>query len=84
MRAPGSRGARGGPPVGGRAGGRAGPPERPLGLDRELRVLFLTDGACWGGAGLVRTGAKQASATAVFTAPDDEALIALLAEPVFT
>jgi DNA-binding CsgD family transcriptional regulator len=29
---------------------------RPLGLDRELRVLFLADGACWGGAGLVRTG----------------------------
>lgn len=29
---------------------------RPLGLDRELRVLFLADGACWGGAGLVRAG----------------------------
>jgi DNA-binding CsgD family transcriptional regulator len=29
---------------------------RPLGLDQELRVLFLTDGMCWGGAGMVRTG----------------------------
>jgi DNA-binding CsgD family transcriptional regulator len=29
---------------------------RPLGLDRELRVLFMTDGACWGAAGLVRAG----------------------------
>ena len=34
-------------------------------------------------AGLVRNGAKQASATAVFTAPDDEALIALLSERGF-
>jgi len=29
---------------------------RPLGLDQELRVLFLTEGMCWGGAGMVRTG----------------------------
>jgi DNA-binding CsgD family transcriptional regulator len=29
---------------------------RPLGLDRELRVLFLADRTCWGGAGLVRAG----------------------------
>ncbi len=29
---------------------------RPLGLDRELRVLFLADGACWGVAGMVRAG----------------------------
>jgi DNA-binding CsgD family transcriptional regulator len=29
---------------------------RPLGLDQELRVLFLTDGECWGGAGMVRAG----------------------------
>ena len=29
---------------------------RPLGLDQELRVMFLLDGACWGGAGLVRAG----------------------------
>lgn len=29
---------------------------RPLGLDRELRVLFLADGACWGAAGMVRAG----------------------------
>jgi DNA-binding CsgD family transcriptional regulator len=29
---------------------------RPLGLDQELRVLFLADGMCWGGAGMVRTG----------------------------
>jgi DNA-binding CsgD family transcriptional regulator len=27
---------------------------QPLGLDRELRVLFLDDGACWGAAGMVR------------------------------
>jgi DNA repair protein RecN (Recombination protein N) len=33
-------------------------------------------------AGLVRAGAKQASATAVFTAPDDPALIALASERV--
>jgi DNA-binding CsgD family transcriptional regulator len=29
---------------------------RPLGLDQECRVMFLTDGACWGGAGMVRAG----------------------------
>jgi DNA-binding CsgD family transcriptional regulator len=29
---------------------------RPLGIDRELRVLFIADGACWGAAGMVRTG----------------------------
>jgi DNA repair protein RecN (Recombination protein N) len=36
-----------------------------------------------GEAGLVRAGAKQASATAVFTAPDDADLIALVAERGF-
>ena len=34
-------------------------------------------------AGLVRAGAKQASATAVFTAPDDPALIAMINERGF-
>jgi DNA-binding CsgD family transcriptional regulator len=29
---------------------------RPLGLDQELRVLFLAEGACWGAAGMTRTG----------------------------
>ena len=29
---------------------------RPLGVDQELRVLFLADGMCWGAAGMVRTG----------------------------
>lgn len=29
---------------------------RPLGLDEELRVLFVSDGACWGAAGMVRGG----------------------------
>ena len=29
---------------------------RPLGLDRELRVMFRADGACWGAAGMVRAG----------------------------
>jgi DNA-binding NarL/FixJ family response regulator len=28
---------------------------RPLGIDEEVRVLFLADGACWGAAGMVRT-----------------------------
>src|SRR5690606_41570616 len=42
-----------------------------------LGALGLALGARSDG-GLVRNGAKQASATAVFTAPDDEALIALL------
>ncbi|MBX9707328.1 MAG: DNA repair protein RecN [Caulobacteraceae bacterium] len=36
-----------------------------------------------GEAGLVRTGAKQAVATAVFSAPDDPDLIALIAEKGF-
>lgn len=36
-----------------------------------------------GDAGLVRAGAKQAVATAVFTAPDDEDLIALIVERGF-
>jgi DNA repair protein RecN (Recombination protein N) len=36
-----------------------------------------------GEAGLVRAGAKQASATAVFTAPDDPDLLALIAERGF-
>jgi DNA-binding CsgD family transcriptional regulator len=29
---------------------------RPLGIDQELRVLFFSDGACWGAAGMVRSG----------------------------
>jgi DNA-binding CsgD family transcriptional regulator len=29
---------------------------RPLGLDQELRVLFLAAGACWGAAGMTRAG----------------------------
>lgn len=29
---------------------------RPLGVDQELRVTFFTDGACWGAAGMVRSG----------------------------
>jgi hypothetical protein len=29
---------------------------RPLGVDRELRVLFVADGACWGAVGMVRAG----------------------------
>lgn len=29
---------------------------RPLGLDRELRAMFLVDGVCWGAAGMARTG----------------------------
>jgi len=29
---------------------------RPLGMQQELRVLFTSDGACWGAAGLVRAG----------------------------
>lgn len=28
---------------------------RPLGLDQEVRVMFHSDGACWGAAGMVRT-----------------------------
>lgn len=29
---------------------------RPLGVDQEIRVLFQVDGACWGAAGMVRSG----------------------------
>ena len=29
---------------------------RPLGVDQELRLMFLADGACWGAAGMVRSG----------------------------
>jgi len=29
---------------------------RPLGMNRELRTLFFSDGACWAAAGMVRTG----------------------------
>ncbi|MDN5797067.1 MAG: helix-turn-helix transcriptional regulator [Intrasporangium sp.] len=29
---------------------------RPLGLEHELRVMFVADGACWGAAGMVRSG----------------------------
>jgi len=29
---------------------------RPLGIDQELRVMFLADGTCWGAAGMVRAG----------------------------
>ncbi|TWH60981.1 GAF domain-containing protein, partial [Rhodococcus rhodochrous J38] len=29
---------------------------RPLGLDREVRVVFTVDGLCWGSAGFVRSG----------------------------
>ena len=47
-----------------------------------LDALGLALGAR-GDAGLVRAGAKQASATAVFAAPDDPALIALIAEKGF-
>jgi len=47
-----------------------------------LDALGLALGAR-GDAGLVRAGAKQASATAVFTAPDDPALIALIADRGF-
>lgn len=47
-----------------------------------LDALGLALGAR-GEAGLVRTGAKQAVATAVFSAPDDPDLIALIAEKGF-
>ncbi len=30
---------------------------RPLGVEQELRLMFLADGACWGAAGMVRSGA---------------------------
>jgi DNA-binding CsgD family transcriptional regulator len=29
---------------------------RPLGIKQELRALFVSDGACWGAAGMVRAG----------------------------
>jgi len=29
---------------------------RPLGLRREVRVVFIIDGLCWGAAGFVRSG----------------------------
>jgi DNA-binding CsgD family transcriptional regulator len=29
---------------------------RPLGVTQEVRVPFVADGACWGAAGMVRTG----------------------------
>jgi DNA-binding CsgD family transcriptional regulator len=29
---------------------------RPLGIDQEARTLFVVDGACWGAAGMVRSG----------------------------
>ena len=41
---------------------------RPLGLDHELRVMFLVDGACWGGAGLVRAGRDFADRETEFLA----------------
>lgn len=47
-----------------------------------LDALGLALGAR-GDAGLVRAGAKQASATAVFTAPDDAALLDLITEKGF-
>jgi len=47
-----------------------------------LDALGLALGAR-GDAGLVRAGAKQASATAVFVTPDDEDLLGLLAERGF-
>ncbi|HEV2930799.1 MAG TPA: helix-turn-helix transcriptional regulator, partial [Propionibacteriaceae bacterium] len=41
---------------------------RRLGLDQELRVMFLVDGACWGGAGLVRAGRDFADRETEFLA----------------
>jgi DNA-binding CsgD family transcriptional regulator len=29
---------------------------QPIGMEREIRVVFRADGACWGAAGLVRSG----------------------------
>ena len=43
---------------------------RPRGLDQELRVLFLADGACWGAAGMARSGPD-------FSARDREFLAAV-------
>ncbi|GAA0590593.1 helix-turn-helix transcriptional regulator [Kribbella sandramycini] len=30
---------------------------RPLGIDHEVRTMFMVDGDCWGAAGFVRSGA---------------------------
>jgi DNA-binding CsgD family transcriptional regulator len=43
---------------------------RPLGLDQELRVLFVADGVCWGAAGMARAGPD-------FSARDQEFLAAV-------
>jgi DNA-binding CsgD family transcriptional regulator len=43
---------------------------RPLGVEQELRLMFLADGACWGGAGMVRSGGD-------FTDRETDYLIAL-------
>ena len=43
---------------------------RPLGVDQELRLMFLADGTCWGAAGLVRSGGD-------FTDRETDYLIAL-------
>src|SRR3712207_8687878 len=32
---------------------------RPLGVERELRVTFSADGACWGAAGMVRSRSEE-------------------------
>ncbi|MFE9645836.1 helix-turn-helix transcriptional regulator [Streptomyces sp. NPDC006365] len=37
--------------------GRVNEVWRPLGLAHELRAVFRVDGACWGAAGMVRSGA---------------------------
>ena len=29
---------------------------RPLGVEQQLRLMFLADGVCWGAAGMVRSG----------------------------
>lgn len=42
----------------------------PLGIDEELRVMFRAGGVCWGGAGMVRSGAD-------FTARELEFLAAI-------
>lgn len=41
---------------------------RPLGVDQEIRVLFQVDGACWGAAGMVRSGPD-------FTSREEEFLL---------
>ncbi len=43
---------------------------RPLGIDQELRLMFLVDGTCWGAAGMVRTGAD-------FTGRETDYLVAV-------